>query len=37
MAVHGWSSPAMLQRYGKANRERRAIDEARGLNLGDFE
>ena len=29
MAVHGWSSPEMLQRYGRANRERRAIDEAR--------
>lgn len=36
MALHGWSSPAMLQRYGKADRERRAIDEARGLNLGDL-
>jgi integrase/recombinase XerD len=36
MAVMGWSSPAMLQRYGRANRERRAIDEAKGLDLGDL-
>jgi site-specific recombinase XerD len=36
MAMHGWSSPAMLQRYGKADRERRAIEEARSLNLGDL-
>ncbi|WGY03715.1 tyrosine-type recombinase/integrase [Nocardioides sp. QY071] len=36
MAMHGWSSPEMLQRYGKANREQRAIDEARKLNLGDL-
>lgn len=36
MAVAGWSSPAMLQRYGKANRERRAIEEARRLNLGEL-
>lgn len=36
MAMHGWSSPEMLQRYGKANREQRAIDEARRLNLGEL-
>lgn len=36
MAQHGWSSPAMLQRYGKANREQRAIEEARRLNLGEL-
>lgn len=36
MAMHGWSSPEMLQRYGKANREQRAIDEARKLNLGEL-
>ena len=36
MAMHGWSSPEMLQRYGRANRERRAIDEARRLDLGDL-
>lgn len=36
MAMHGWSSPDMLQRYGRANRERRAIEEARRLNLGDL-
>jgi integrase/recombinase XerD len=32
MAVHGWSSPEMLQRYGRANREQRAIEEARRLD-----
>ncbi len=37
MAMHGWSSPAMLQRYGRANRERRAIEEARRLNLGELD
>jgi site-specific recombinase XerD len=36
MAVHGWSSPEMLQRYGRANREQRAIDEARRLDRGDI-
>lgn len=36
MAMHGWSSPDMLQRYGKANREARAIEEAKRLNLGDL-
>jgi integrase len=36
MAQHGWSSPAMLQRYGRANREQRAIEESRKLNLGEL-
>ncbi|RYP84622.1 integrase [Nocardioides guangzhouensis] len=36
MASHGWSSLDMVQRYGRANRERRAIEEARRLNLGDL-
>ncbi len=36
MALHGWSSPEMLQRYGRANRERRAIEEAKRLDLGDL-
>lgn len=36
MAVHGWSSPDMLQRYGRANREQRAIDEARRLDRGEL-
>ncbi len=36
MAMHGWSSLAMLQRYGRANREQRAIEEARELNLGEL-
>lgn len=36
MAIHGWSSPDMLQRYGRANRERRAIEEAKRLDLGEL-
>jgi site-specific recombinase XerD len=36
MAVHGWSSPEMLQRYGRANREQRAIEEARRLDRGEL-
>jgi site-specific recombinase XerD len=36
MAVHGWSSPEMLQRYGRANREQRAIEEARRLDRGQL-
>ncbi|WP_051485844.1 tyrosine-type recombinase/integrase [Nocardioides sp. J54] len=36
MARNGWSSPAMVQRYGRANRENRAIEEARRLNLGEL-
>lgn len=36
MAVHGWSSPEMLQRYGRANREQRAIEESRRLDRGEL-
>jgi site-specific recombinase XerD len=36
MAVAGWSTPAMLGRYTKAQAEQRAADEARRLNLGDL-
>lgn len=36
MAAHGWSSTEMITRYGRANRERRSIEEARRLNLGDL-
>ena len=36
IARNGWSSPAMLQRYGRANREQRAIDESKRLNLGEL-
>jgi integrase/recombinase XerD len=36
MAMHGWSSSRMVQRYAKGNRERRAIGEQRRLNLGDI-
>jgi integrase/recombinase XerD len=35
VAAHGWSSLAMLERYGRADRERRAVEEARALGLGD--
>ncbi|MFC0438793.1 tyrosine-type recombinase/integrase [Kutzneria buriramensis] len=36
MAVAGWARPDMLLRYTKFTRNERAIDEARGLNLGDL-
>jgi len=36
MATHGWSSLKMLERYARATRQRRAIDESRALNLGEF-
>lgn len=36
MARNGWSNSAMIQRYGRANRETRAIEEARRLKLGDL-
>lgn len=36
MANNGWASTAMLQRYGRANRERRAMEESRRLNLGEL-
>jgi site-specific recombinase XerD len=36
MAVAGWSSRAMLDRYTAASASERAAEEARGLNLGDL-
>jgi integrase/recombinase XerD len=36
MAVAGWSRGAMLDRYTRAQAEKRAGDEARKLNLGDL-
>lgn len=36
MAVAGWSTPDMLQRYTKARAEDRAVAEARSLNLGEL-
>jgi len=36
MAVAGWSNSSMLQRYTRADAERRAADEARRLGLGDL-
>ena len=36
MAVAGWTRPDMLMRYTRAQASKRAADEARKLNLGDF-
>lgn len=36
MAVAGWTRPDMLLRYTKANKEKRAAEEARRLGLGDL-
>ncbi len=36
MAVAGWERPEMLLRYTRGRRQVRALDEARGLNLGDL-
>ena len=36
MAVAGWTRPAMLMRYTKAQASSRAATEARGLNLGEL-
>lgn len=36
MAVAGWSRRDMIDRYTRATSERRAAEEARRLNLGDF-
>ncbi|WP_432051851.1 tyrosine-type recombinase/integrase [Streptomyces xiamenensis] len=36
MAMAGWSRREMLDRYTQAASERRSIEEARGLNLGDL-
>ena len=35
MAVAGWSSREMLDRYARATAAERAAAEARNLNLGD--
>lgn len=35
MPVGGWTRPDMLMRYTKAQASVRAVDEARGLNLGE--
>lgn len=37
MAVAGWESRDMLDRYTRASASNRAIDEARRLNLGNFD
>lgn len=36
MTLAGWSSPAMLARYGATLQEERALDEARRLGLGEI-
>ena len=36
MAVAGWSSRDMLDRYARATASDRAVAEARGLGLGDL-
>jgi integrase len=36
MAVAGWASRSMLDRYTAASASERAAAEARGLNLGDL-
>ena len=36
MSVAGWSSRDMLDRYSRATASNRALDEARGLGLGDL-
>jgi integrase/recombinase XerD len=36
MAVAGWSSRDMIDRYSRASAANRALDEARGLGLGDL-
>lgn len=36
MKVAGWSDPTMVARYSKARAARRALDEARRLNVGDL-
>lgn len=36
MAVAGWERPEMLRRYTKGRQAARAMEEARGLNLGDL-
>ena len=36
MAAAGWSSRDMIDRYARATASERAMDEARGLGLGDL-
>lgn len=36
MRVAGWADPSMVQRYSKARAARRALDEARRLNVGEL-
>ncbi len=36
MAVAGWVSRDMIDRYSRATAAGRAADEARGLNLGEI-
>ena len=36
MSVAGWSDRSMLDRYTRATAGERAMDEARGLGLGDL-
>lgn len=36
MAVAGWERPEMLRRYTKGRQAARAMEEARGLNLGEL-
>jgi hypothetical protein len=36
MAVAGWSSRTMLDRYTSSSASERAADEVRNLNLGDL-
>ncbi|MEU3282137.1 tyrosine-type recombinase/integrase [Streptomyces antibioticus] len=36
MAVAGWARRDMIDRYTRATAQKRAADEARGLNLGDI-
>jgi len=36
MAVAGWSSRKMVDRYSKARQAQRALDESKRLNLGEF-
>lgn len=36
MAIAGWSTRDMIDRYTRSTAAARAADEARGLNLGDL-
>jgi hypothetical protein len=36
MAIAGWSTREMIDRYTGASASERAADEARGLKLGDL-